>query len=498
MPQPYKLFTIYAREDAQYLSELLGQLRPLELAGRIKVWSDREIDPGVEWEKEIVQKLDTADIILILVSSAYYNSVYIHEVEIKYALSRHNKGEARVLPVIVRPCHFGDDPIISRLQALPTDGKPVTDRRHWPERDDAWLDVVAGVKRTIDALRQAETERERRDEEARQAGIAAQERTEAEKRAAEHRVREQQAGHEREAGEARRLQEQTRREQEAREREAQQQEASLQAELSAWQQATGMHDIAAYENYLTQYQGGEHAREARARVKQLNRENATSLPLWRHIVIGSGALILLIITTIIIGQRLNVKTGHSTSPEPIKTDSIGPQKVVNGLNEVNKTKESVLENNNSTSNPTSQNVLKNRTNATTNRPKTEKEASVVPDTLKQSPKPPPEKDKTYEMFDIQKPPSFPGGETELLKYISQNLRYPALARENFIQGVVALTFVIAKDGSVRNVNIVKDIGGGCGNEAVRLVEAMPNWIPGEANGRPVNVRFTLPVRFKLE
>ena len=113
MPQPYKLFTIYAREDAQYLSELLGQLRPLELAGRIKVWSDPEIDPGVEWEKEIVQKLDTADIILILVSSAYYNSVYIHEVEIKYALSRHDKGEARVLPVIVRPCHFGDDPIIS-------------------------------------------------------------------------------------------------------------------------------------------------------------------------------------------------------------------------------------------------------------------------------------------------------------------------------------------------------------------------------------------------
>ncbi len=155
MPQPYKLFTIYAREDAQYLSELLGQLRPLEMAGRIKVWSDREINPGVEWEKTIVQKLDTADIILILVSSAYYNSVYIHEVEIKYALSRHEKGEARVLPVIVRPCSFGDDPIISRLQALPTDGKPVTDRKHWPERDDAWLDVVAGVKRTIDALRHA-------------------------------------------------------------------------------------------------------------------------------------------------------------------------------------------------------------------------------------------------------------------------------------------------------------------------------------------------------
>ena len=110
----------------------------------------------------------------------------------------------------------------------------------------------------------------------------------------------------------------------------------------------------------------------------------------------------------------------------------------------------------------------------------------------------PVEEKTYEMFDIQKPPSFPGGEAELLKYLAQNIKYPPLARENNIQGVVALTFVIAKDGSVRDVNVVKDIGGGCGKEAVRVVQTMPKWIPGEANGNPVKVRFTLPVRFKLE
>jgi len=107
-------------------------------------------------------------------------------------------------------------------------------------------------------------------------------------------------------------------------------------------------------------------------------------------------------------------------------------------------------------------------------------------------------EKTYEMFDIQKPPSFPGGEAELLKFLAQNIKYPPLARENNIQGVVALTFVISKDGSVREVNIVKDIGGGCGKEAVRVVQTMPKWVPGEANGNPVKVRFTLPVRFKLE
>ncbi|MBX2892197.1 MAG: TonB family protein [Saprospiraceae bacterium] len=107
-------------------------------------------------------------------------------------------------------------------------------------------------------------------------------------------------------------------------------------------------------------------------------------------------------------------------------------------------------------------------------------------------------DKTYEMFDIQKPPSFPGGEKELLKYLSENIKYPPLARENNIQGTVALTFVVGRNGQVSDVQIVKDIGGGCGKEAVRVVESMPKWIPGEANGNPVKVRFTLPVRFRLE
>ncbi|MBK9335210.1 MAG: TonB family protein [Lewinellaceae bacterium] len=107
-------------------------------------------------------------------------------------------------------------------------------------------------------------------------------------------------------------------------------------------------------------------------------------------------------------------------------------------------------------------------------------------------------EKTYEMFDIQKPPSFPGGETELLRYLAENIKYPPLARENNIQGSVVLSFVIGKKGEVTDVSIIKDIGGGCGKEAVRVVQAMPKWSPGEAAGNPVKVRFTLPVRFKLE
>lgn len=158
MPQPYRIFTIYAREDAQYLQELRGHLRPLEKAGRIAVWSDREINPGVEWEREIIDHLVAADIVLVLVSAAYFQSAYIHEVEIELARKRHDAGEARMLPIIVRQIDFSDDPIIGSLQVLPTDAKPVAGPQ-WHDRDHAWADVVAGLKRILDGLDAAERER---------------------------------------------------------------------------------------------------------------------------------------------------------------------------------------------------------------------------------------------------------------------------------------------------------------------------------------------------
>jgi len=111
--------------------------------------------------------------------------------------------------------------------------------------------------------------------------------------------------------------------------------------------------------------------------------------------------------------------------------------------------------------------------------------------------PPPDEDE-YNMITVEKPPTFPGGEQDLLKFLAENIQYPPLARENNIQGTVAISFVVGKDGRVSDVNILKDIGGGCGKEAERVVQSMPRWSPGEANGHAVKVRFTLPVRFRLQ
>lgn len=112
--------------------------------------------------------------------------------------------------------------------------------------------------------------------------------------------------------------------------------------------------------------------------------------------------------------------------------------------------------------------------------------------------PAPEDNTVYEFVDVNKMPSFPGGERELLLFLAKHIEYPPLARENNIQGVVALSFVIGKDGSIGDVTVLKDIGGGCAKEAVRVVKEMPKWSPGEANGHPVKVRFVLPVRFQLQ
>ncbi len=107
-------------------------------------------------------------------------------------------------------------------------------------------------------------------------------------------------------------------------------------------------------------------------------------------------------------------------------------------------------------------------------------------------------DEPKELFDLQKLPSFPGGETEMLRYLAKNIHYPDIAKETNIQGTVVLSFVIGKDGSINDVAILRELGGGCSKEAVRVLKTMPKWTPGEANGHAVKVRFTIPVRFSLK
>ncbi|MBA3647171.1 MAG: energy transducer TonB [Chitinophagales bacterium] len=98
---------------------------------------------------------------------------------------------------------------------------------------------------------------------------------------------------------------------------------------------------------------------------------------------------------------------------------------------------------------------------------------------------------------VEQMPEFPGGVQELQKYLSKNIRYPAAARENGIEGKVVLQFVVNESGNISDIQVVRDIGGGCADEAIRVVKNMPPWKAGKQNGNPVKVYFKLPVTFKL-
>lgn len=98
---------------------------------------------------------------------------------------------------------------------------------------------------------------------------------------------------------------------------------------------------------------------------------------------------------------------------------------------------------------------------------------------------------------VENDPEFPGGMEALYKYLRENIKYPQLARENNITGKVYVTFVVERDGSIANPRVLKDIGGGCGQEAIRVVKSMPKWTPGKQRGKAVRVQFNLPVSFNL-
>ena len=98
---------------------------------------------------------------------------------------------------------------------------------------------------------------------------------------------------------------------------------------------------------------------------------------------------------------------------------------------------------------------------------------------------------------VEDQPSYPGGEEARIRYLQENLRYPQMAREAGIQGTVFVTFVVERDGSVTDVRILRGIGGGCDEEAVRVVQNMPRWNPGRQRGQPVRVQFNMPIRFVL-
>ena len=156
MPKSVEIFFCYAREDEVLRQGLEKQLRALKRQGVVDVWHDRMIEAGTEWERSIDQHLNTAQVILLLVSPDFMDSDYCYGIEMKRAMERHERGEARVIPIILRHVYWQKAPF-GKLQALPTDGEPVVSRK-WFNQDEAFFSVAEGVRLAVESIEKKEQE----------------------------------------------------------------------------------------------------------------------------------------------------------------------------------------------------------------------------------------------------------------------------------------------------------------------------------------------------
>jgi hypothetical protein len=143
------IFISYSHADENYRAELEKHLTMLKKQGLVSIWHDRRIEAGDNFELKIEENLLSADLILLLVSSGFLASGYCYEIEMKKALARNEKGEARVIPVILRACDWKNSPF-GMLLAAPKDGKPVN--KH-PDIDEAYLEIVEVIRSALPATK---------------------------------------------------------------------------------------------------------------------------------------------------------------------------------------------------------------------------------------------------------------------------------------------------------------------------------------------------------
>jgi TIR domain/Pentapeptide repeats (8 copies) len=143
-----EIFLCYAHEDEFALKELMMHLGVLKRQGFFDMWYDRDINAGVEWMQEIDKHLNSAHMILLLVSQYFMNSNYCYSIEMKQAIERHERGEARVIPILLRPVYY-QGASFAKLQPLPRDAKPVIT---WPNQDKAFLDIARSINEVVEQI----------------------------------------------------------------------------------------------------------------------------------------------------------------------------------------------------------------------------------------------------------------------------------------------------------------------------------------------------------
>ncbi|MCP3998653.1 MAG: toll/interleukin-1 receptor domain-containing protein, partial [bacterium] len=145
--RPVEVFISYSHKDKELCDQLVGHLQALVTDGEIRIWYDRAITGGRQWAGEIDRHLESADLVLLLLSADFIKSEYCYKFEMGRALERQDAGEARVVPVVLRPVDLPDT--LEQRQCLPAEGKAITT---WANRDQAYVDAVKGIRRVLEEI----------------------------------------------------------------------------------------------------------------------------------------------------------------------------------------------------------------------------------------------------------------------------------------------------------------------------------------------------------
>jgi len=151
-------FISYSHKDEDFKETLDEHLSILKRQGLITTWNDRDIIAGTEWEEEISANLETADIIILLVSSSFIASDYCYSKEVQCAIDRHDNKDTLVIPIIVRRCHWDETPF-HKIQSVPTDGRPIAS---WENIDDGWYNAITGIRKAINELNNEKNEEKKK------------------------------------------------------------------------------------------------------------------------------------------------------------------------------------------------------------------------------------------------------------------------------------------------------------------------------------------------
>jgi hypothetical protein len=143
---PQTVFISYAHKDEMLCNELKKHLSLMQRKGVIATWYDRQIMPGSDWSQDIDRHLNTASLVLLLISSDFLASDFCYTIELQHALNRHKRGEAYVVPIILRPVDWAEAPF-AHLQCLPRDAKPVTE---WEDQDIAFSEIASDIRKMIE------------------------------------------------------------------------------------------------------------------------------------------------------------------------------------------------------------------------------------------------------------------------------------------------------------------------------------------------------------